>query len=124
LKLSKQDIINKTVQDRQYYRPAIIDLVQNIMRLYTWEGDKTFPDKLDISVDFGEIEFETSPKEREELRAMQLNNGTASVIDFIMEDNPDLSREQAVERYKEIEADKGKYVIGGLAESMGVTDEI
>jgi len=124
LKLSKQDIINKTAQDRQYYRPAIIDLVQNIMRLYTWEGDKTFPENQDIYVDFGEIEFETSPKEREELRAMQLSNGTASVIDFIMEDNPDLSREQAVERYKEIEADKGKYVIGGLAESMGVTDEI
>jgi len=120
LKLSKQDVVNKTIQDRQYYRIAIKDLIENICKLYTWEGDKTFPDKLEISVDFGEIEFETSPKEREELRAMQLNNGTASVIDFIMEDNPDLTREQAVERYKEIEADKGKYVIGGLAESMGV----
>ncbi len=53
---------------------------------------------------------------------MQLANGTKSVIDFIMEDNPDLSKEDAIERYNEIQKEKSAYAIGGteMSEAMGV----
>ncbi|MEA1972671.1 MAG: hypothetical protein U9N34_05190, partial [Candidatus Cloacimonadota bacterium] len=64
------------------------------------------------SIDFGEVEFDTNPKEREELRAMQLVNGTKNEIDFLIEDNPDLSREDAIEKFKEMEEEKKLYQIG------------
>ncbi len=123
LKLSKQDIINKTKQDRAYYRPRIIELCGLMQQLYTWNGAKNFPEDTKTIVDFGEIEFEMNPKEIQELRAMKLANGTASVIDFIMEDNPDLTREEAIDRYTQIQEEKRTYVIGGgIAEAMEVEE--
>lgn len=120
LKLSKTDILKKNSQDRPYYRQKIIVLVDLMLLLYTQNNEsKTFADE-DIKVDFGELNFDISAKEKEEVRAMQLANGVRNEIDFLLEDNPDIkTREDAIILYKERQEERKSYTIGqGLEEAI------
>ena len=120
LKLSKTDILKKNIQDRPYYRQRIIDLVGLMLILYTQNNEsKVFNDET-ISVDFGELNFDISAKEKEEVRAMQLANGTRNEIDFLLEDNPDIkTREDAIVIYQERQAERKTYIVGaGLEEAI------
>ncbi|MBT3303214.1 MAG: hypothetical protein HN952_06260 [Candidatus Cloacimonetes bacterium] len=118
LKLSKQDIINRTMGERPFYRPKIKDLINLMLELYTQNSDKNFTNA-QITVDFGELTFDANPKEKQELRAMELANGTKNEIDFIIEDNPDLTRDEAIEHYKKLQDEKKQYQIGaGLIDAI------
>ena len=49
-----------------------------------------------VSINYGEQTYDESPETRENVRAKQLANGTKDIIDFMMEDDPDLSEEEAI----------------------------
>ena len=101
--LSKQEIIQKNKEERFYYTESIKKLCR-IMQLTL--GKK--PDK-EINIDYGEVKFAEDPEVQARVRAMRVSNGTRSRIDFIMEDNPDLDREGAIERAKEIDEDNSLF---------------
>jgi hypothetical protein len=119
LKLSKQDIIKKTINERPFYRRKLKKLIELMLMLYTQNNaSKTF-ERANVKIDFGELQFDDNPMEREQIRAMRLANGTANEIDFIMEDNPDLSRDEAIEHYKKLQEEKKSYKIGaGILEAI------
>ena len=56
-------------------------------------------------LEFGQVVFDTNPIEVEQVRSLKLANKTISRIDIIMEDNPDLSREEALEVAKRIDSE-------------------
>jgi len=117
LKLSKADILKKTIADRPFYRESIKKLVGFMTTLFTQNNtSKTF-DGAEFSVDFGEVIFDENPKEKEEIRAMRKANGTANIIDFIMEDNPDIkTRKDAIDVYKERQKEVEQFPVGSKLE--------
>jgi len=119
LKLSKSDILKKTKADRPFYRASIKELVENMTTLYTQNNESKTFDKIEVKVDFGEVVFEENPKEKEDVRAMKLANGTANEIDFIIEDNPDLDRAEAIKFYNDRQDERKQYKIG-----VGIEDAI
>ena len=119
LRLSKTDILKKTMSDRPYYRYKLKKLIELMLLLYTQNNQSKTFDGVNIKVDFGELKYDQSPEEKERVRAMRLANGTANEIDFIVEDNPDLSRDEAVEHYKQLQDEKKRYQIGaGLEDAI------
>jgi len=106
LRLSKQDALNKNILDRELYREPIKQLVQTIADTLTIYSDYQMPKDIMITVDFGEVKFDSNPLEVEQIRATKKANGTANVIDFIMEDNPDITtREEAIILYQQRQAE-------------------
>lgn len=97
LKLSKEEILAKNAEQRPYYYKSIKDLIRllSITDGYAKEKYGLNPDN-EIYVNFGEIEFLESAEEKARTRSMQLANGTKSVIDFLIEDDPDLTEDDAV----------------------------
>lgn len=99
--LSKSEIIEKNKEERPYYRDSIVELLEIMM--ITAEGLKMrFPDKPEIAINFGELTFAQSPEEKERARAMKKQSGTWSAVQSIMEDDPDLTEEQAIEKVEKI----------------------
>ena len=114
LKLSKQGVVNFNIQQRNYYRPSIKTLIRLMM--HVWNNGSTSkqfpnPDDVIVNVDFGEVQFENNPLETEQLRALKIANGTWSPIMSIMEDNQDLTEEQAIEVYEDIQKQNSSYKV-------------
>lgn len=106
LRLSKQDILDDNELKKEFYREPIRQLVQNIMDCYTFNSSSVqFPADSIIMLEFGQVVFDTNPIEVEQVRSLKLANKTISRIDIIMEDNPDLSREEALEVAKRIDSE-------------------
>ena len=104
LKLSKQDNINRNKLKRQFYLEPMRELIQLMMDCYTKNSTDTFkfPTQADIIIDFAEMTFDDNPMEREQINAMRLSNGTTSEVMILMEDNPDLTEQDAVEKLAKI----------------------
>ncbi len=109
LALSKYEIVERNRRQRDYYYDSVVELVQTMIvtanRGLGWE----IPEDLVLGVDFGEIRFAVSDEEREKTRQMKLENGTVSRIDLMMEDNPELDRQTAIEEAKRIDGENWKF---------------
>lgn len=106
LRLSKQDILDDNELKKEFYREPLRGLVHNITDCYTYNNSSVqFPSDIGIMIEFGTIAFDTNPIEVEQVRSLKLANKTISRIDIIMEDNPDLSREEAIEIAKRIDSE-------------------
>ena len=100
------DMINEIGQREELLDPArnyeneLFNIIRRINNTHVNESRgmlKLIPEDCTISVDFADI---SSPKTVEETwneREKKLTHNMASVVDFIMEENPDLTREQAEE---------------------------
>lgn len=105
LYLSKKGLYDKAKQDRVYYRKPLVELLEKIVVL----ARNLMPNKYGqlpeygqfrINLDWKEQTFFMSPEEKERVRQMRILNGTSSIIDFILEDDPDLqTRDEAIEKY-------------------------
>lgn len=125
LKLSKQDIINRNVLKREFYRDPIKQGVQLIMDCFTLNNPFRFPDNAEISVDFAEITYETNPLENEQLYAMKLSNGTIDRVMILMEQNPDLEEAEAEALLAQIKARNSAAkpaVVNDLDNALGIED--
>ena len=102
--LSKSGIIEKNIEERPLYLRPMKELLRNMMYLATEQLGMRFGSDInsmpDVHVDFGELSYTQSPEERERTRASKLLNGTGSVVEFVMEDNPDLSEDEAIDLIK------------------------
>jgi len=113
LRLSKSDIIDYNNKKRSMYRESVRQLVQLTMDCARLYGGQAMPEDAGIGIDFADVTVETNPLEQEQIRGLKITNGTMSRIDAIMDDNPDLTREQAEETAKRIDADNRIFKVGG-----------
>ena len=66
--------------------------------------DKLIDIKSKLRIDFGEIEFPLSMDERGRDISVNVMNNIKTPIDYIMDDNPDLTREEAEKKFTENKA--------------------
>ncbi len=66
---------------------------------------RTFSDDARLAVDFAEVKIPETPNERLDRQAKELNMGIKSKADVLMENNPDLSREEAEKELQRIAQD-------------------
>ena len=79
------------------------DLIRLMMDVYTMNnGNREFPQDTRINVNFAEIKFDNDPKTNVEVNNGRLQQNITSPIRILMEEDPDLSYEEAVELYKKI----------------------
>lgn len=110
LALSKAEILARNKEERPYYAKAIKDLFRIIFKACQYTDKyKILKPEMDINIDFGEITFEQDEMTKEQVRAMKIANKTASPVDFIMEDNPDLTYDEAIEVKNRINADINRF---------------
>lgn len=104
LKLSKQGVIDRNTDKQDLYREAVRELCQLVMDTETLYGTLAFPTEASINIDFADIAVEVDPLQQEQIRAMKISNGTLDAVGCLMEDNPDLTEEEAIARIAEIKA--------------------
>ena len=105
LYLSKSQIIEKNKEDRPLYLYPIREMLQYMMLAANQTGMR-FGDTIEklpeITINFGELVYTQTPEEKERSRAMKVQAGIWSAVQSIMEDDPDLTEEQAIEKLKKI----------------------
>jgi len=106
LKLSKMGVIDHNNDKQDLYRESVRDLVQLVMDTVSIYGDVKFPADANINIDFKDITVETDPLETEQIHAAKMANGTMDAVMALMEDNPDLTEEEAKAKIAEIQARK------------------
>lgn len=110
LRLSMTGVIDHNLMKREIFREPTRDLANLICECETYFGTKyKLPQDIGFNIDFAEITVESNPLEDEQILTMKLANGTISKVDAIMENNPDLTREEAEKRMAQINADNTKY---------------
>jgi hypothetical protein len=89
------------------------DLHEKTVMVYNYEnsGKKINP-KAKFSIKFGEKQVVKDGKTQQEERQSKLNMGTASRIDFILEDNPGMTREEAEQKLQDIQAENERFKDG------------
>lgn len=112
LRLAKTDVINHNIDKRSSYRESLRELVQLIMDCKRFNSNINMPPDADIKVDFADITVESNPMEQEQIRSLKISNGTMSRVDAIMQDNPDLSREDAEAEIARIDEDNNRFRMG------------
>lgn len=96
-------------------REAEKEMYSKIKVVYNYHSktDK-LKDDLKLVVDFVEVKPVMQMSDKVVYGKYRLENGLASKVDILMEENPDLSREQAVERLKQIQKDNKDFEIESL----------
>lgn len=99
LEIRRDDIEPCRNYERELFE--IIRAVNNVAvqdgELKTKFGLQTIPGKAELSVDFAEIEVEKTTEELWKDREEREKRNMASAVDWLMEDNPDLTEEEAKE---------------------------
>lgn len=116
LELSKQDVINQADIDKPFYTAATKDMLTKACKIYSTHSTRTLEAAQTFSIDYQDIVFKKNPIEVWQVRTYEKLNGVASPIDFIMEDNPDLTRAEAEERFRQVQKDLNEF--GGVVSQM------
>ena len=139
LALSKQDLLNAAKEKREFYKPSIRKLVKLIIKQHNklinngFKNGVVLPEDKNIIVDFNEYQIVQSPFEMAQTKVIQLANNLKSRVDLQMESNPDLTREQAEEKVKQIIKDNEEYtdtsstnqlneIVSGVTVQEGIDD--
>jgi len=107
LRLSRENILNKSRAERPFYRNSIKELCKIIMMTAN-QIDSHFKLDSKIKIDFGEIKYSDDPQQKAQTTSIEISNGTKSRIDVIMENDPDLNREDAEIKAKLIDKENSK----------------
>jgi len=91
LSMSKIYSINK--RNRKYYLKPLKQLLKVLMIAARSAGYKINPD-MDFMINFGELNIIMSDIEKEQARGLKLANNTGNLIDFALEDDPDLGNDR------------------------------
>ena len=93
--LDKQGLIEMREDDIQIYRTKEKELF-NIIRIVNNVHNKLkINEEAVFKIDFAEITPPESPEDKAKADTVQIMNNTKTPIDFIMRDNPDLTRDEA-----------------------------
>ena len=89
LALSKSTIIDINKKKRKYYAAPVKKLLRLTAETLKYYKIQNFGDP-EFNIDFGEIQFAQSEKDREEVWGLRLGNKTANLVDYELDENPDL----------------------------------
>jgi hypothetical protein len=110
LKLSKADVIEQNETEKQLYSPAIKDLLKKAVIVYSYHSrTNTLAPVKTISVEYQPIAIEQNPLEVANLRTINKVLGIGSPLLWIMQDNPEMTIDQAKQRLAEIKAENQSY---------------
>ena len=102
LALSKWEIIKRSNRKRKYYNKPIKELIKLIIETLDYYQISNFTKVKDINIDYGEVTFPQSEEEKARARQMKIQEGIWSPVQSLMQDNPDLTAEEAEERLLQI----------------------
>jgi hypothetical protein len=125
LKLSKQGVIDRNKDKQDLYRESVRDLCQLVLDTETIYGVNSYPADTQINIDFADIAVAVDPLEQEQIRAMKMSNGTMDSVMALLEDNPDLTEEEAEAIIAKIRTRRQPTMQGyqdNLAQGMGVDE--
>lgn len=77
----------------------LFEVERIVWNYHTNESSKKISNESELVVDFAEIEFPKSPKEKMEDANFLLTHNLITEIDLMMKHNPDLTKEEAEEQY-------------------------
>ncbi len=101
IKLQNQDLLEFRSDEIDLYRCYEEDLFQTIKAVQNTFPGKSFTKESQMRVNFAEIKFPESRKEQLEALDMGIAIGVDSAADFLMEQDPDLTEEQAIKKLME-----------------------
>ena len=106
LMLRRSDLISRNVKQQSYFEQPIVELLRLIMMTETLYGKIGLGtpeaiDRYDIGVVFGSVDYKEEPTTEADIRQKNITMGTKSPVDYIMEDNPNLTEEEALAKYEE-----------------------
>ncbi|MBT6045388.1 MAG: phage portal protein [Candidatus Scalindua sp.] len=111
LKLSKQDVIDRAKRNRVLYTRSIHELLTLIVKTHNLYESNVFADNIEFVVDFPEFVIDANPRETADVDGMKLGMGLTSRVLLLMRDNPDLTRDQAIEAIKQIDIDNSLFPV-------------
>jgi hypothetical protein len=107
LRLSKIDIIIKNQMRQIFFIQAIKRMIRLLLMCSNIYKKTSFQvQSMKIKVNIYDPSVDLSPLEKETVRTTKIANGTWSAIRSIMEDNPDMSLEDATKEFMAIQKEK------------------
>ncbi len=77
----------------------LFDLIRLICEV---DGDGEIPEDVELKLDPGEIEYPPSQGEEQSRWEFEFRNGISNAIDYLIEQNPDLTREEAMTQLQKV----------------------
>ena len=102
LALSKQDILNINKRKRKYYTNPINELIMLAIETAKYYKLINLTQIVKTHINYGEITFAQSDEEKARARAAKTLAGTWSPVMSLMEDDPELTEDLAIEKIKQI----------------------
>jgi hypothetical protein len=96
-RLDKARILEMNAEDRKYLSTAEADLYRLCAALGNLPEIGTLDEGAEFVIDFGEPKFETEPEEEARVRSQRISLGVESIVDWVMDENPDLTEEEAIQ---------------------------
>lgn len=112
LKLSKADVIEQNETEKLFYVPAIRQLLNLMIQIFSYHSPTQTLESIKsdlINIDFQPISIEQNPIEQAQLRVTNKMLGIADRVTWLMEDNPELTEEEALEFIAKIDARNQTY---------------
>jgi Ser-tRNA(Ala) deacylase AlaX len=102
-----QRILDINRRKRKYYTKPIKKMLKLVLFLYKEIG--VYNISGDITINYGELHFSESEIDKERAWGLKLSNGTANLVDYELEHDPDLvTREEALEKIKQRQAENAR----------------
>ena len=102
------------------FEESLFDVMRMVHNYYN--GSKPIPEDAKFSVSFGEQKITKNIQDQIAEREAFLQLGIASRVDFILEDNPGMTREEAQERLEQIISENQQFKTGFDAASFDTPD--
>ena len=99
--LDRIDLTEQRQSDIELYRAAEKNLFEITRIVNNTHSNQKIDVKAKFKIDFGEISLPTSNEEQANARAINLSLNLSNPIEYIMEDNPDMSEKDATAQYEE-----------------------
>jgi hypothetical protein len=101
--IDNSDLLESREDQIELYRGYEKDLFDMTRTVWNYHNpNKKISDNAKLKIDFAEIEIHRDPKEEAEVWEKEIATGTASILDWIMEKNPDIqTKEDAMKILKE-----------------------
>lgn len=101
LKISNQALLERRQNDIDFYRMYEKQLFAVTRAINNYHNNIKINENAQFSIDFGEVDFQNSPTEEASIWGFRFANNLSTPVDYIMDKNPDLTREGAEKLYSE-----------------------
>lgn len=96
IELSNRTLLEAREDDIEIYRAREQDLFKVTRAVHNEHSNKPISEDAEFQINFAEATFPESKTEKARSRTIEIANNVSTPVDWIMEDDPDLTREQAV----------------------------